>query len=83
MRSANDEQFRKDLEEIFSQVQLVPDDTIKSIVASGYAEDGRTFTLMLDTTDGGTVIVSACPGQPLKVSLAIAGDGGEAECLAR
>ena len=66
----SEDQLIKNLGEALSGIELVPDDTIVAIHSAGYAEDGKTFILMLDTAEGGTLIVSACPGEALRVSLA-------------
>lgn len=56
-----DEQFRKNLEHLFAQLPLVPEDIIEGVHSCGYAEDGRTFQLLLDTKDGKQ---SACRPSP-------------------
>jgi hypothetical protein len=62
-------QFAKTLYELFKQLPLVPEDEIESIHSYGYAEDGRTFCLMLDLIGGGTLLIQAEPGKPLAVGL--------------
>lgn len=63
------ETLRKDLEAIFADLALVPDDAIAGVYSFGYIEDGRTFLLMLDMAGGGTMTVQAARGEPLRVGL--------------
>jgi hypothetical protein len=57
--------FDHDMAEIFGRIELrmIPDGVVESVHSSGYAEDGETFTLMLEMRDGSTVLLSACPGE--------------------
>ena len=64
-----DHEFKQDVERIFSQLRLLPEDVIAGIHSSGSCEDGATFQLMLDTIEGATIVITATPGQRLAVSV--------------
>jgi hypothetical protein len=64
-----DQKFRSDLEAIFKDVRLVPDDIVGEVRSADYCEDGKTFSLMIDTQDGKTIFVWATPGEPLSISV--------------
>jgi hypothetical protein len=71
------EQLRKDLAAIFDKVRLVPDDVITRIYSYGICEDGQTLMVMLDIEGGGTMFISATPGERLSVSVDHERDPGE------
>lgn len=67
--SSGDDQFRAALERIFRQLPLLPEEVVAEVHSADYAEDGKTFVLMLHTADGRTMIVTAEPGKPIGISV--------------
>lgn len=68
LKRAGDD-LSKELTEAFEQLPLIPDGEIASIHSAGYCEDACTFHLMLEMKDGSTMLVAACPGEVLSVSV--------------
>lgn len=64
-----DEKLRADLQRVFEQLPLIPEDLIAEVHSYDFAEDGTTFQLMLHTAEGRTMIVTAEPGKPLAISI--------------
>ena len=64
---ASGEKLEQDLLAIFDGLRLVPDVVIECIDHAGFAEDGQTFILTCTTSDGDTLFVSVCPGEPVLV----------------
>lgn len=69
------EKFREELEDIFKQLPLLPAGEIKGVHSADYAEDGRSFVVLLDLQDGGTMVLMATPGEPLSVKVQTSGSG--------
>ena len=67
--SENGATSRNELERIFGRLRLVPNDIVKDVYTADYAEDGKTFVLMLETEGGKTMMVVATPGEPLRLSV--------------
>lgn len=61
------EKCGREVREMAARVAVIPDDAIAEVYGSGYAEDGRAFIVVLETVGGRTMIVSATPGERLRV----------------
>lgn len=66
----SDEILSAELRSALAEIDIVPPATVARVHSAGYAEDGRTFILMLDTVEGETLIVSATPGARLRCCIA-------------
>ena len=61
--------FKRSLEQLFSRFRPLPEDRIAGVHSIDRAEDGESLIVMLNLEGGGTMIVQACPGEPLTVTV--------------
>ena len=61
--------FKREIQEIFSRFRPLPEDLIAGVHSVDRAEDGESLIVMLDLEGGGTMVVQACPGEPLAVTV--------------
>ena len=64
-----DDKLQSDLTAAFGALEsrMLPSGKVFNIHSSGLAEDGLTYTLMINMVDGATIMISIAPGAPISV----------------